>query len=77
LNPAAVSAIEGGAVNVQFYWNWANNWITVTNTDYALPTSFKVLSISPSSNANKTVSYNGTTGVATYIYTDTVALCEV
>jgi len=75
LNPAAIAAIEGGAVNVQFYWNWANNWITVTNTDAALPTSFKVLSISPSN--NKTIAYNGTTGVATYIYTETIALCEI
>lgn len=75
VNPAAVSTIEGGAVNVQFYWNWANNWITVTNTDYALPASFKLLNISPS--GNKTVSYNGTTQAATYIYTETLALCQI
>lgn len=74
LDPASLT-INGQLISTTVYFNYTNNWVTTTQpgTQAALPV--KVLQVSTS--GNKTVSYNGTTGNAVWVYNQNVALCLI
>lgn len=62
---AAALASADGAINSQaLYWSVADYWITLTTTsNWALPTSIRLLSVNTNS---KVVTYNSGTGAATW-----------
>jgi len=74
IEPASLT-IEGQLISTTVYFDYTNNWVTVTQpgTQPALPV--KVLNVSTT--GNKTVSYSSGTGFANWIYTQNVALCLI
>ena len=72
VDPAVVAALTStdGAINSQaLYWDVTNYRITLVTTggNWALPTSVRLLSVQTNS---KIVSYNSTTGAATWVLGD-------
>ena len=74
IEPASLT-IEGQLISTTVYYDYTNNWVTVTQpgTQPALPV--KVLNVSTT--GNKTVSYSSVTGFANWIYNQNVALCLI
>jgi len=74
IEPASVT-IDGQLISTTVYYDYTNNWVTVTQpgTQAALPV--KVLKVSTSN--NKTVSYSSVTGNANWVTTGYVALCLI
>jgi len=74
LDPASVT-IDGQLISTTVYFDYTNNWVTVNNP--GTQAAFPVKVIGVSTTGNKTVSYNGTTNAANWIYNQYVALCLI
>ena len=74
LDPASLT-IDGELISTTVYFDYTNNWVTTTQPGVQVALPVKVLQVSTS--GNKTVSYNGTSGNATWIYNQNVALCLI
>jgi len=72
---STIVALDGSPVVETVYWNFSTNQLTATQPTGQAAFPVKILKVSTS--GNKSVSYNGTTGNANWITTDTVALCQI
>ena len=75
LDPSSIG-IDGEIITTVVYYNYTSGWVTTSNPG-AGQVAFPVKVIAVSTSGNKTVSYDGMTNTANWIYDHYVALCLI